>query len=27
MQYGTFYYTEQFKLLNEMIQKSVEGGY
>jgi 8-oxo-dGTP diphosphatase len=27
MQYGTFYYTEQFKLLNEKIQKSVEGGY
>ena len=25
MQYGTFYYTEQFKLLNEEIQKSVEG--
>ncbi|QUW23428.1 8-oxo-dGTP diphosphatase [Sporosarcina sp. Marseille-Q4063] len=27
MQYGTFFYTEQFKLLNEKIQKSVEGGY
>ena len=25
MQYGTFYYTEQFKLLNEEIQNSVEG--
>ena len=25
MQYGTFYYTEQFKLLNEEIQKSLEG--
>ena len=25
MQYGTFYYTEQFKLLNETIQNSVEG--
>jgi len=25
IQYGTFYYTEQFKLLNEEIQKSVEG--
>lgn len=25
MQYGTFYYTEQFKLLSEAIQNSVEG--
>lgn len=25
MQYGTFYYTDQFKLLSETIQKSVEG--
>ncbi|WP_172373170.1 8-oxo-dGTP diphosphatase [Sporosarcina jiandibaonis] len=25
LQYGTFYYTEQFKLLKEKIQKSVEG--
>lgn len=25
MQYGTFYYTKQFKLLNEEIQKSMEG--
>lgn len=25
MQYGTFHYTEQFKLLKESIQKSVEG--
>ena len=25
MQYGTFYYTEEFKLLNEEIQNSVEG--
>lgn len=25
LQYGTFYYTKQFKLLNEEIQKSMEG--
>lgn len=25
LQYGTFYYTEQFKLLKEEIQKSLEG--
>ena len=25
VQYGTFYYTEQFKLLKEEIQNSVEG--
>lgn len=25
MQYGTFFYTEQFKLLKEVLQKSVEG--